>query len=206
LAQESGCIPIELYVRDREAVKQIGEQYPVDILVNNAGLGRALGCIWNAEIEDIETTVDTNVTSAILMIKAVLPGMIERGKGHIVNMSSVLALYPAPAALYGATKGAIHKLSRDLRQELQGTGIRVTEISPGRVISEFYVVAIDDDEQLAKTTTTNVEELVAADIADAVIYCVDAPSRVNISQLEIMPTGQTYGGTQFVPVADAPPK
>jgi NADP-dependent 3-hydroxy acid dehydrogenase YdfG len=140
------------------------------------------------------------------MIKAVLPGMIERGKGHIVNMSSVLALYPAPAALYGATKGAIHKLSRDLRQELQGTGIRVTEISPGRVISEFYVVAIDDDEQLAKTTTTNVEELVAADIADAVIYCVDAPSRVNISQLEIMPTGQTYGGTQFVPVADAPPK
>jgi NADP-dependent 3-hydroxy acid dehydrogenase YdfG len=199
LAEEFGCIPMELDVRDREAVKQIGEQYPVDILVNNAGLGRALGCIWNAEIEDIETTVNTNVTSAILMIRAVLPGMIERGKGHIVNMSSVLALYPAPAALYGATKGALHKLSRDLRQELQGTGIRVTEINPGRVISEFYEVAIDDDEQLAKTTTTNVEELVAADIADAVIYCVDAPWRVNISQLEIMPTEQTYGGTQFVP-------
>ena len=89
-------------------------------------------------------TIDTNVTSAIHMVRTVLPGMIERGKGHIVNMSSVLALYPAPAALYGATKGAIHKLSRDLRQELQGTGVRVTEINPGRVTTEFYNVAIDD--------------------------------------------------------------
>ena len=96
LAGETGCIPIQLDVRDRQAVKQFGEDYPVDILVNNAGLGRALGSMWDAEIEDIEMTVDTNVISAILMIKAVLPGMIERGRGHIVNMSSVTALYPLP--------------------------------------------------------------------------------------------------------------
>jgi len=155
--------------------------------------------MWDAEVEDVERTVDTNVTSAILMINALLPGMIERGRGHIVNMSSVTALYPLPAALYGATKGAIHKLSRDLRMELQGTGIRVTEISPGRVITEFYNKAIDDEEQLARTTETQCEDLVAADIADAVVYCVSAPWRVNISQLEILPTEQTYGGTQFVP-------
>ena len=199
LAQETGSIAIELDVRDSDAVMAFGEQYPVDILVNNAGLGRALGSIWNAEIKDIEMTVDTNVTAAIMVIKAVLPGMIERGRGHIVNMSSVTALYPLPAALYGSTKGAIHKLSRDLRQELQGTGIRVTEINPGRVISEFYNVAVDDDEQLRKITETHCEDLVAADIADAILYCVDAPWRVNVSQMEIVPTEQTYGGAQFVP-------
>lgn len=201
LADETGCIPYELDVRDRLAVKEFGEKHPIDILINNAGLGRALGSLWNAKIEDIEMTVDTNVISAIHMIRATLPGMIERGRGHIVNMSSVLALYPAPAALYGATKGAIHKLSQDLRQELQGKGIRVTEINPGRVISEFYSVAIDDEATLLKTTDTKVEELKASDIADAIVYCVNAPWRVNVSQIEILPTEQTYGGSQFVPFA-----
>ncbi len=202
LAEETGCIPIELDVRDRQAVKSFGETYPIDILVNNAGLGRALGSMWNAEIEDIEMTVDTNVISAILVIKAVLPGMIKRGIGHIVNMSSVTALYPLPAALYGATKGAIHKMSRDLRMELQGTGIRVTEINPGRVISEFYDVAIDDKEALKKAVNKGCEDLVASDIADAIVYCVSAPWRVNVSQMEIMPTEQTYGGTHFIPFED----
>ena len=199
LAGETGCIPVQLDVRDREAVLAFGREQPVDILVNNAGLGRALGSMWKAEVEDIEITVDTNVTAAFIMIKAVLPGMIERGRGHIVNMSSVTALYPLPMALYGATKGATHKLCRDLRQELQGTGIRVTEINPGRVVSEFYDVAVDDVEQRQKITETHCENLVAADIADAVVYCVDAPWRVNVSQMEIVPTEQTYGGAQFVP-------
>ena len=199
LAEETGCIPVQLDVRNRAAVMAFGKEQPVDILVNNAGLGRALGAMWKAEVEDIEITVETNVTAALIMIKAVLPGMIERGRGHIVNMSSVAALYPLPMALYGATKGAAHKLCRDLRQELQGTGIRVTEINPGRVISEFYNVAIDDDEQRQRTTETHCEDLLAADIADAIVYCVDAPWRVNVSQMEIVPTEQTYGGAQFVP-------
>ena len=199
LAEETGCIPVQLDVRNRAAVMVFGKEQPVDILVNNAGLGRALGAMWKAEVEDIEITVETNVTAALIMIKAVLPGMIERGRGHIVNMSSVAALYPLPMALYGATKGAMHKLCRDLRQELQGTGIRVTEINPGRVISEFYNVAIDDDEQRQRTTETHCEDLLAADIADAIVYCVDAPWRVNVSQMEIVPTEQTYGGAQFVP-------
>lgn len=199
LAERTGCIVHELDVRDREAVARIGETIPVDILINNAGLGRALGSLWTADIDDIELTIDTNVTSAIHMVRAVLPGMIDRGRGHIVNMSSVLALYPAPAALYGATKGAIHKLSRDLRQELQGTGIRVSEINPGRVTTEFYNVAIDDEEQLAKATDTRIEEVTPADVAASIVHVVDAPWRVNISQLEIVPTEQTYGGSQFVP-------
>ena len=199
LAGETGCIPVQLDVRDRAAVIAFGKEQPIDILVNNAGLGRALGSMWKADVEDIEITVDTNVTASLIMIKAVLPGMIERGRGHIVNMSSVTALYPLPMALYGATKGAMHKLCRDLRQELQGTGIRVTEINPGRVVSEFYNVAVDDDEQRQKITETHCEDLLATDIADAVVYCVDAPWRVNVSQMEIVPTEQTYGGAQFVP-------
>ncbi|MDE0158280.1 MAG: SDR family oxidoreductase [Gammaproteobacteria bacterium] len=199
LAEESGCVPVKLDVRDRDAVMAFGKEQPIDILVNNAGLGRALGSIWKGEVEDIVTTVDTNVTATLIMIKAVLPGMIERGRGHIVNMGSVAGLYPLPMALYGTTKGAMHKLSRDLRQELKGTGIRITEINPGRVITEFYDVAVDDDEQRREITETHCEDLVAADIADAIVYCVDAPWRVNVSQMEIAPTEQTYGGAQFVP-------
>lgn len=200
LAERTGCIPLELDVRDREAVAEFGRTVPVDVLVNNAGLGRALGSLASADIEEIETTIDTNVTGAIVMIRAVLPGMIERKRGHIVNMSSVLALYPGPAALYGATKGAIHKLSRDLRQELRGTGVRVTEINPGRVTTEFYDVAVDDKEERDRVTDTGIEELTSADVAASVLYAVSAPWRVNISQLEIVPTEQTYGGSQFTPV------
>jgi NADP-dependent 3-hydroxy acid dehydrogenase YdfG len=116
-------------------------------------------------------------------------------------MSSVLALYPAPAALYGATKGAMHKLSRDLRQELQGTGVRVTEINPGRVTTEFYAVAIDDADKLAKTTDTGIEEVTAADVAASIVHVVGAPGGGNNTQREIVPTEQTYGGSQFVPFA-----
>jgi NADP-dependent 3-hydroxy acid dehydrogenase YdfG len=181
-------------------VANIGETIPVDILINNAGLGRAIGSLLTADIADIEMTVDTNVTAAIHMVRTVLPGMVSRRKGHIVNMSSVLALYPAPSSLYGATKGAMHKLSRDLRQELQGTGIRVTEINPGRVTTEFYDVAIDDADARADMQDTGIEEVTPADVAASIVHVLDAPWRVNISQLEIVPTEQSYGGSQFTPV------
>ncbi len=200
LAERTGCIPHQLDVRDRAAVAEFGRTVKVDILVNNAGLARALGSLATADLEDIESTIDTNVTGAILMVRSVLPGMVERNHGHIVNMSSVLALYPGPAALYGATKGAMHKLSQDLRQELRGSGIRVTEINPGRVTTEFYDVAVDDKVERDRATNTGIEELTPADVAASVVYAVDAPWRVNISQLEIVPTEQTYGGSQFSPV------
>jgi len=201
LAEETGCIPHGLDVRDRVGVAALGKKLAVDILVNNAGLGRALGSIWTGESADIDLTVDTNVTSAIHVIRAVLPGMIERGRGHIVNMSSVVALHAFPAALYGATKGAVHMLSRDLRNELEGTGVRVTEICPGRVATEFYDVAIDDIERRKQVKDTRSHDLLAGDIADAIVYAVSVPWRVNVSLMEILPTEQTYGGSQFVPFA-----
>ena len=202
LADETGCIPLELDVRDRVAVAQIESTHEVDILINNAGLGRAMGSLATADISDIEQTIDTNVTAAIHMIRAVLPGMIARKSGHVVNMSSTAAMYPAPFALYGASKAAIHKLSRDLRQELMGTGVRVSEINPGRVTTEFYDVAIDDPDARSKAQNLGITQLSPGDVAASIIHVLDAPKHVSINQLEIVPTEQTYGGYQFTPFED----
>lgn len=202
LADETGCRPLELDVRDSAAVAQIEGAYEIDILINNAGLGRAMGSLATADISDIERTIDTNVTGAIHMIRAVLPGMIARKNGHVVNMSSTAAMYSAPFALYGASKAAIHKLSRDLRQELMGTGVRVSEINPGRVTTEFYDVAMDDHESRSKAQQTGIIELSPGDVAASILHVLDAPRHVSINQLEIVPTEQTYGGYQFTPFED----
>jgi len=202
LAAETGCLALELDVRDRDAVAMIESSYEIDILINNAGLGRAMGSLATAEISDIERTIDTNVTAAIHMIRTVLPGMLGRKNGHIVNMSSTAAMYSAPIALYGASKAAIHKLSRDLRQELMGTGVRVSEINPGRVTTEFYEVALDDPEARARVNNTGITELAPSDVAASIIHVLDAPKHVSINQLEIVPTEQTYGGYQYTPFQD----
>ena len=200
LAGRTGCVAHELDVRNAdglaELVSSIGE---IDILVNNAGLGRAGGSLASATLDDVSRSVDTNVTAAINLVRLVLPGMIERRRGHIVNMGSMVGLYAVPSALYGATKGAMHVLSLDLRLELQGTGVRVTEICPGRVDTEFYDVAIDDPETQARVKDSGIEEVTAADVADAVLYALKAPWRVNINRIELQPTEQTYGGVEFVP-------
>jgi 3-hydroxy acid dehydrogenase/malonic semialdehyde reductase len=134
--------------------------------------------------------------------KAVLPGMTERGRGHIVNIGSMAGLYPLSAALYGATKAAIHRLSTNLRLELRGTGVRVTEICPGRVMSEFYDVAIDDPVRRAELLDTGIDEITADDVAELIRYVVQSPARMNINRIEVQPTEQSYGGSQFVETKD----
>lgn len=201
LARETGCVPVTLDVTQGDAVRRVGVSEPFDLIVNNAGLGRAMGAIWEASDSDVERTIDTNVRGVVNVIRAVVPGMVERGRGHIVNMSSVLALYPGPAALYGATKGAVRLLSQDLRLELRGTGIRVTEICPGRVATEFYDVALDDPSAAATAKDSGIHDVTPGDVAHAVLYAVSAPWRVNVSTIEIVPTEQTYGGSQFSPVS-----
>lgn len=202
LVRETGCRAASVDVTDRERVTELARSEPFDLVVNNAGLGRAMGAIWEATDEDIDRTINTNVTGVIDVVRGVVPGMIERKRGHLVNMSSVAGLYPMPAALYGATKGAVRRLSQNLRHELHGTGIRVTEICPGRVATEFYDVAIDDPAASARAKDSGVTDLTSEDVAQAVLYAVSAPWRVNVSMIEITPTEQTYGGGQFVPVAD----
>ena len=200
LSAATGCVAATLDVTDADAVRSVGASEPFDLVVNNAGLGRALGAIWQATDDDVDRTISTNVTGVVNVVRAVLPGMIERKRGHIVNMSSVLALYPGPAALYGATKGAVRLLSQDLRQELRGTGVRVTEICPGRVATEFYDVALDDPAATAAAKDTGIHEITPDDVAQAVLFAVSAPWRVNISTIEMVPSEQTYGGAQFTPV------
>lgn len=200
LAEETGCVPLQLDVRDRTAVAALENDHEIDIVVNNAGLGRAMGSIATATIDDIERTIDTNVTALIHVTRAVLPGMIERGRGHIINMSSTAAMHAGPTALYGASKGAVHKFCRDLRNELHGTGVRVSEINPGRVATEFYDVAVDDPERRAAAADTGITVLDPSDVAAAVMYVTEAPWHVNISQLEIVPQEQIYGGYFFSPL------
>jgi 3-hydroxy acid dehydrogenase/malonic semialdehyde reductase len=198
LAEETGCEPHVLDVRDAAAVQSlIAEIGTVDILVNNAGLGRGWGPLVDASYSDIEITVATNVTAAIYLVQAVLPAMIAQAAGHIVNVGSMAGLYPLSSALYGATKGAMHRLSTNLRLELQGTGVRVTEICPGRIQTEFYQVAIDDPGERAAILDTGAVEITAAECADTIAYAINAAPHININRIELQPTEQTYGGSQY---------
>ncbi len=200
LAEETGCLSHVLDVRDTPRLSQVISGLDDDIVVNNAGLGRGFGKLHEARPEDIDTTIDTNVRAAIHILRVSLPGMLSRDRGHIVNMSSVAGLYPIASPVYGASKSAVHQLSQNLRLELAGSRVRLTEICPGRVSTEFFDAAIDDPDERAAVKNTGINELTAQDIADAVIYALDAPWRVNVSLIELQPTEQVFGGMNLTPV------
>ena len=197
LKEKTGCVTHVLDVRDTEEMNELFGSIAPDILINNAGVGRAIDSTVNANPEDLDQTIDTNVTAAIHAVRAVTPSMIEKGKGHIVNVGSVAGLYPLSSSVYGASKGAIHFLSTNLRLELVGTGIRVTEICPGRVRTEFYDAAIDDENMRHKLKETGITEITSADVATSITYAIDAPWHVNVARIELQPLEQTYGGVNF---------
>ena len=194
-------VPHVLDVSDSAALLSLVEHIEdrhgaIDVLVNNAGLGLTR-TLAEASIDDITRLTDTNVTSLLVATRAVLPAMIERHRGHVVNIGSMAGLYPVSAAIYGATKAAVNRLSTNLRLELRGTGVRVTEINPGRVTTEFYDAAVGDPEARARAKDSGVEEVTADDVADAIAYAISVPRHVNINRIELQPTEQTYGGAQF---------
>jgi NADP-dependent 3-hydroxy acid dehydrogenase YdfG len=201
LAEKTGCVTHALDVRETARVLDVIGALEADVVVNNAGLGRGFGHLHEARPEDIDTTIDTNVRAAIHVLRASLPGMIARNRGHLVNMSSVSALYPLVSPIYGASKAAVHQLSQNLRLELAGSRVRVTEICPGRVSTEFFDTAIDDPDKRSAVKETGIAELTAGDIADAVVYALDAPWRVNVSLIELQPTEQIFGGMSLHPVS-----
>ena len=200
LAAETGCVPVVADVTDPEGLAAALAPLTPDVLVNNAGLGAGMGGIAAASRADIEVTVNTNVTALLDVLRLVLPGMKARGRGHVVNLGSVAGLYPINSVIYGGSKGAVHLISQNLRLELRGTGIRVTEICPGRVATEFFDVAFPDPDEAAKRKATGIRELTAEDIAAAIRYAVEAPAHVNVSTIELQPTEQSFGATQFDPV------
>lgn len=203
LADETGCVPLTLDLRDRDAIYDRLSSLNVDIIVGNAGTGRGMEGFLEASPEDIETTLGVNVLSLVHTLRAVLPGMVERKRGHVINIGSTAGLYPLYSVIYGASKGAVHLLNQNLRIELKGSGVRTTEILPGRVVTEIFDVSFDDKEKAAEMNDPGIEQLQPEDIADAIIFALDAPWRMNVNMIEIQPTEQVFGGLAFAPVPGA---
>lgn len=200
LAAETGCVPVVADLRDTAALDGLSG-IGADILVNNAGLGAGITGLATASADDVATTIGTNVEALLQITRVVLPGMIERKRGHIVNLGSVAGLYPINSSIYGGSKGAVHLISQNLRLELRGTGIRVTEICPARVDTEFFAVAVKAETDSVPTAPP-IEALSAADIADAILWAVESPPHVNVQLIELQPTEQWIGGNSFGPVAE----
>ena len=190
-----------LNVRDKDSIYSTLEKFEIDILVNNAGLGLGFEALFEANPDDIQTTLETNVIGAAHVIRAVGAGMVKRNRGHVINIGSVAGLYPINSSIYGSSKGAIHSMSQNLRIELKGTRIRVTEICPGRVATNFFNIAVNDRKKSAQAFE-GFEALESEDIADAIIYAVDTPWRVNIGTIELSPTEQTFGGMEIIPAPE----
>lgn len=192
---EIKCLAIELDVRNNvqveNAFKSLAEDgAEIDILVNNAGLALSSDKIQDADVKNWDTMIDTNFKGLLYVTKAALPFMLKKNQGHIINIGSTAGHGTYPAGnVYCATKHAVRAISESLRIDLFGTAIRVTEIDPGAVETEFSVVRWKDEER-AKKMYEGFDPLVAEDIADAVIYCVTRPKHVNIAELVIYPQAQ----------------
>ncbi|AKF84017.1 3-hydroxy acid dehydrogenase / malonic semialdehyde reductase [Myxococcus fulvus] len=193
-------LPVTLDVTDREAVKRVVDGLPagfaeVDVLVNNAGLALGLEPAQSAKLEDWEVMVDTNVKGLMYCTHAVLPGMVARNRGHIVNMGSVAADYPYPGGnIYGATKAFVQQFSLNLRADLLGTAVRVTDIEPGLVGgTEFSNVRFRGDSTRAASVYANTQPLTPEDIADTVHWVATRPAHVNINVMSLMPVAQAFG-------------
>jgi 3-hydroxy acid dehydrogenase/malonic semialdehyde reductase len=193
-------LPFALDVTDRDAVTALPGSLPagwreVEVLVNNAGLARGVSPAQQARLEDWDTMVATNVTGLMRMTHALLPGMVERDRGHIVNISSTAARYPYPGGnVYGASKAFVTQLSANLKADLVGTGVRVTDLEPGLVGgSEFSTVRFGGDAEKAAAVYAGTTPLTPEDIAEAVAWVVNLPAHVNINRLEMMPTSQGPG-------------
>ncbi|MBF87838.1 MAG: oxidoreductase [Pelagibacterales bacterium] len=197
LQDKISCDIIELDVRDQNKIYSSLGKLDIDILVNNAGVGRGFAPIFLAEPEDINTTTETNVTSFLHLLRAIVPGMVKRKKGHIINIGSIAGLYPVSSSVYGGSKGAVHMINQNLRVELSGTGVRATEICPGRVNTEFFDVAFSDNPEKKKQMTSGLKLLEQEDVADAIMFAINAPWRMNVSLIELTPTEQVPGGSKI---------
>jgi 3-hydroxy acid dehydrogenase/malonic semialdehyde reductase len=195
-------VTLALDVTDRRATDALPGSLPkevaeVDLLVNNAGLALGIEPAHRVALDDWEKMIATNVTGLTRMTRAILPGMVERGRGHIVNIGSVAGKYAYPGGnVYGATKAFVDHFSDNLRADLLGTPVRVTNIEPGLVGgTEFSNVRYKGDDEKAAKMYDGVVPLSADDIADAVFWVATRPAHVNINSVQLMPVCQAPGGT-----------
>ena len=187
---------LQLDVRDRVQVESTLSSLPasweaIDILINNAGLSRGLSKLHEGSIQDWEEMLDTNVKGLLYVTRTVVPGMVSRGRGHVVNIGSIAGRQAYPGGnVYCASKAAVRAISEGLKQDLLGTPVRVTEIEPGLVETEFSIVRFHGDSDRANKVYQDLTPLTAEDIADVVFFCATRPAHVNISELLIVPTDQ----------------
>ena len=185
-----------LDVRNREQVEKVFASLPaewrqIDILVNNAGLSRGLDKLQEGNVQDWEEMIDTNVKGLLYVSRTVIPGMVQRGAGHVINIGSIAGhqIYPG-GNVYCATKHAVKALTEGLKMDLLGTGVRVCSVDPGLVETEFSIVRYHGDTQRAAQTYVNMKPLAPDDIADVVVFTVTRPPHVDITEVIVMPTAQ----------------
>jgi serine 3-dehydrogenase len=187
---------LKLDVRDANAVELAMSGLPpewrdIEVLVNNAGLSRGLAKLHEGKLQDWEEMIDTNLKGLLYVSRAVIPGMVARGRGHVINIGSIAGheVYPL-GNVYCATKFAEKALSKGLRLDLNGTGVRVTSVDPGMTETEFSLVRFRGDNERAGKVYQGFTPLTPDDIADAVVYCATRPACVNVAEMIVMPTDQ----------------
>ncbi len=190
------CYPLTLDVRDNESVKKGLSNLPenfgsIDILINNAGLARGLGPLHEGEIDDWNEMIDTNIKGLLHVTRTVVPGMVERGNGQIINIGSIAGRHTYPnGTVYCSTKYAVRAITQGLMIELVDTPIRVSTVDPGLVNTEFSLVRYHGDNDKASVAYDGMTPLAAVDVAEAVLFCATRPAHANISEMVILPTDQ----------------
>ncbi len=190
------CMIIELDIRNREDITNVIESLPkewqdIDVLVNNAGLGRGLDKLHEGNIDGWEEMIDTNIKGLLYISRAIIPGMVKREKGHIINIGSIAGhqIYPG-GNVYCATKFAVNALTQGMRVDLVDTPIRVSTVDPGLVETEFSKVRFYGDKERAQNTYKGYKPLESHDVAEAVVWVADRPQHVQIAEVIIFPTAQ----------------
>ncbi len=196
LAARTGCIAQVLDVTDLPGLTKLTGEHEFDVLVNNAGVDRPRAFL-QAQADDIDLLLDVNLRAVLHLCRLVLPGMVARDRGHVVNISSIAGAYNFNGnSTYHATKAAVSMLSRQLRIDAFGKRVRVTEICPGRVATDIFAHVHGDSAETHERFVQGFELPQAADIADAIAFAIAAPAAVNIGHMEITPTMQVPGGLQ----------
>ena len=196
-AYQSKVYLLEMDVSDRHTVAKSFAALPeswrnIDILVNNAGLSRGLDKLQEGDIQNWEEMIDTNLKGLLYVTRSLLPGMVERNKGHIINIGSIAGHQTYPGGnVYCATKAAVRALSEGLKMDLFGTPIRVSSVDPGTVETDFSNVRFRGDTEKAKKVYQGMNPLTPDDIAEVVVFCATRPANVNMSEVLVLATDQS---------------
>ena len=203
MADELGelFLPITMDVSDTASLPQIIADLPtafsqIDVLVNNAGLALGTDPAYKADLNDWMQMVDTNIKGLMSLTHAVLPAMIERDSGYIINVGSIAGSWPYYGGnVYGATKAFVKQFSLNLRADLLGTQVRVTNLEPGNIAgTEFSNVRYHGDDDKAAKVYEGFKNMTGDDIGDILLWLIETPAHINVNRMEVMPVAQTYNG------------